>query len=146
MPTNSYIELTNSDTSYSKRFKATQFAPVLERSDDIQRTLSGTIDKSAGAVIRLWQYILRVHAESADSQYGSLADLQYFFLLNNPNGTPSDVITLTDHYGNNHSCVFTGSFSPENQTTVLEGVNAFFLVKVALGEIAAVPEDDNPCS
>jgi len=30
--------------------------------------------------------------------------------LNNPNGTPSDKITLIDHYGNSHTTIFIGQF------------------------------------
>jgi hypothetical protein len=144
MTTYNYIELTNSNSSYSRRFKATQYAPVLERTDDIQRTLSGKADKVSGAVIALHQYILRVTAEVADSQYGTYSDLKYFFLLNTPLGSPSDVITLTDHYGVQHSCYFAGTLSPENVTTVLEGPNAIFFCKIQLMEIDAVPEDDTP--
>lgn len=144
MATNRYVTLTNSNESYSKRFIATQMAPVLERSDDIQRTLSGTMDKSAGAITALHQYIFRVLAEEPDPEFGNKLDLEYFFKLNNPNGTPSDKITLTDHYGDDKECLFMGNMSPENVTTVLEGPNAIFLVKVALGEIAALSEDDTP--
>jgi hypothetical protein len=144
MATNDYITLTNSNASHSKRFKVTQMAPTLDRTDETARTISGTLDKSAGVILAMHQYIIRVKAESADSQYGSLSDLQYFFKLNNPNGVPSDKIVLTDHYGDNHNCIFIGSLGPENVTTMLEGVNAIFFCKIQLGEIDAVTEDDTP--
>jgi hypothetical protein len=136
MATNRYIILANSNASVSKRFKTIQMSPVLERSDEIQRTINGTLDKSAGVITALHQYIIRCPAESADSQYGTYADLKALFLLNNPNGTPSDVITLTDHDGSTHSCLFLGSISPEMLTTMLDGPNAHFFVKIQLGEIA----------
>lgn len=142
--TNKYIVLANSNASLSRRFSVVQMSPVLERSDDIQRTLSGTLDKSAGAITALYQYVLRIRAEETDVNYGSKSDLETLFLLNNPNAVPSDVIVLTDHWGFPHSCVFIGNLAPENVTTVLEGPNAHFMVKVALAQIAAVLTDDNP--
>ena len=146
MATNKYIILANSNNSVSKRFSVVQMAPVLERSDDIQRTLSGTLDKSAGVITALYQYVLRIRADETDAQYGSKSDLEYLFLLNNPQTVPSDVIILTDHYGITHNCIFAGNLAPENVTTVLEGPNAIFLVKITLLQIAAVVEDDNPCA
>lgn len=138
MASNAYISLRNSNSSINKKFKSVQRAPVLERSDELSRTIGGVMDKSAGAITATHQFILRVPAETADSQYGTLSDLKALFILNNPNGTPSDVITLTDHDTTEHACVFVGSLSPEHMTTMLEGPNASYLVKVQLAEIAPV--------
>lgn len=131
---NKYITLANSNASISEKFKAIGMKIHQVRTDSIDWTLSGKIDKAAGPVIVQWQYVLRVPQTSSESGYGELADLQALFALSNSKAIPTDVITLTDHYGITHSCYFTGSLSPEPLTTILEGANAWHIVQISLQE------------
>lgn len=131
---NDYITLTNSNSSLSKRFKAVELMDIMERTDGWTTALDGSLDKSAGPIVQSWQYQLTVPYSVTDSNYGTMADLKTFFTYNNPNGTPTDVITLTDHFNATHSCFFFGKLDPKNLTTVLDGVNSRWIVPIALRE------------
>lgn len=136
MPTNRYITLASSTGSISKRFKVVGMKPLWDPTDDVQRTINGTLDKSVGSVIATWQYMLRVRPTEEDSNYGTKGDLESLYLLRDPNGTPSDKITLTDHHGSTFECIFLGGYSPENVTTLLEGPSAIYIVPIVLGKVA----------
>jgi len=118
----------------SKRFKATQMKTPLQRTDGVKYLLDGSVDKSAGAILRTWQYMLRVPFSSTDDAYGDLDDLKELFLLNDPNGTPNDVITLVDHMGDSFEVYFAGELNPENLTTILDGYNSAYITIIQLLE------------
>ena len=107
-----YFVLTNSNSSLSKRFRviSTMYGPVLEKSQSINHTLNGGIDISQGDIHETHTYGVRVRETEPDTNYGDRDDLKAFFMLNDPNGTPSDLITLTDHYGTNYDVYMTGQF------------------------------------
>jgi hypothetical protein len=135
---NGYIILTDSEGALygnSFRFKALTVQAPLVRTDGLRTMLDGSPDKSAGAIIRRWMYMLRV-PYTATPPYGTLANLKTLFLLNNPNGTPSDVITLTDHEGGTFTVYMMGELNPENLTTILDGTNSVYLVPLSLQGIA----------
>lgn len=134
MPTYPYIILKNSTSTVIKRFKALAIAPAVRRMDSLEYTLGGKVDKQSGPVVRTWSYVLRVPEESADSNYGTFNELRTLWLLNNPNASPTDVINLTDHYGNAYNVYFIGSLEPEPLTTMLEGPNAWHIVPVTMQE------------
>lgn len=137
MPTNKYITLTDSEGplyGLSKRFKVISMKMPLMRTDSIRHAVDGSIDKANGAIIAMFRYLIRVPMEEADVNYGDLEDLKTLYLLNNPNGTPSDLITLTDHFGDTHECYFVGDFDADNLTTVIDGENAHFIVPITLQE------------
>ena len=136
MPTTKWITLANSNASVSKRFKALAIKMPLFRTDNIDITLGGKADKQAGTIIKQYSYILRVPIDTPDDPtFGTYAHLLSLFVLNNSQATPTDVISLTDHFGTAHSCYFVGEMSPEPLTTMLEGPNAWHLVQVTLQEI-----------
>lgn len=136
MATFKYIVLQNSNASLVRRFKAIGMKPMQKRTDSIQYTLSGKTDKAAGPLINVFQYVLRVPQDDPDdAAYGNFAELKTLFELTNPNATPSDVITLTDHYGNSHQCFFMGEMAPEPLTTILEGDSAWHIVQIVLQEL-----------
>lgn len=135
MPTNKYITLTNSNASFSRKFKAIAMRMPESRMDRIDRALSGTVDKQSGPIIRQFSYALRVPQDTpADPTFGTYDDLKTFFGYNNANAVPSDVITLTDHYTVTHSVYFEGQLDPEPLTTMLEGPNAYYIVQITLQE------------
>jgi hypothetical protein len=129
-----YVVLANSNDSLVKRFKVIQMRTPYQRTDGIKYLLDGSIDKSAGAILKSWQYMLRVPFTVSDSNYGTLDDLKALFLLNNPTATPNDVITLTDHFGDEFDVYFQGELNPENLTTILDGVNSAYIVVISLLE------------
>jgi hypothetical protein len=132
MANNRYITLTSSDDQFSFRFKAINMSMPRQRTDSIDYTLSGKIDKQAGPVLKFFNYVLRVPQDDQGNEYGCMANLTELFDLVNPNGTPTDVITLTDHYENEFNCYFLGEMVPEPLTTQLEGSNAWYLVPIKL--------------
>lgn len=135
MTTYKYIILQDSESTNIKRFKATGMSLPLERTDNIRITLGGKFDKAAGTIIYRFRYVLRVPEESLDPAYGTYDELKWFYELNNPGGTPSDQITLTDHYGDVHTVFFEGNMVPDPLTTQLDGPNAWMIVPISMLKI-----------
>jgi len=142
-----YIKLKNSTTSLSKKFRVIMgsLKPSIVGVRSLRRTVAGTLDVSEGARWQSWNMTLKVYAtDPVSSDYGTLADLKTLYLLNNPNGSPSDVITFEENYstsgsgGDSHSVIFAGDLVPENIVPVLTGSGACFYVPIQLIEIAAV--------
>jgi hypothetical protein len=139
MTTNAYITLTNSNASFSKRFRVVMgsLQPVYTRQQTRRRTLTGKSDNQVGAARQGWTMTLRVHTESdpLGSSYGLLSDLTTLWLYNNPAATPSNLITFTDHLGAAHTVEFAGDFNRENLTPYLDGPDAAYLVQVVLEDV-----------
>ena len=131
MTVNSYFTLATNSNSLNKRFKVitSGYRRSTYKSESISRTLNGQQDVSRGAIYKIHDYMVKVRETEPDSNYGNLSDLEAFFEFNNPNGTPSDQLTLTDHYNNSYTCIFTKDFIPEPLGVMLEGVCAYFIVK-----------------
>lgn len=133
-----YITLTTSNSSLSKRFKALEMNTPLLRMDTFDFTLGGKTDKQAGPVIRQWKYLFRVPIDTAEgTEYGSYSDFATFFALGNANATPSDVITMTDHWGGTQhtfSVYFEGDAIPTPLTTQITGGNAWYTIPVSFLE------------
>lgn len=130
-----YIIMSNSDSSKTKRFRVISggYNPVKEKSQSIKRTLDGKLDVSQGAVFERHEYVIRTKEEEPDgSLYGTIWDLDYYFSLNEPNETPSNVITFTDHYGVARSIVMGQDFSRQPLGAVITGPDSGFLTKVTL--------------
>jgi hypothetical protein len=132
MATNKYIVLENSNSSLSARFKAIDLKVPEQRTDNLRYALDGTPDKASGPILRQFIYVLRVPEDDQGNEYGDMADLRTLWRLTNPSAVPSDVITLTDHYGEKYDCFFTGSMEPTPLTTMLEGSNAWHIVQISL--------------
>jgi hypothetical protein len=117
--TNSYITLTNSDVSLSKRFLVSQ----------------------GGYRVTFHEYQIKVRAgryvftssgsyQEVPDDYGILDDLEVFYRYNNPNGTPSNIITMIDHYGNTKSILFVGEFPKTPVSTILDTSQAVYFLPV----------------
>ncbi len=128
-----YFILTNSDASLSKRFRVLHsgYDPVIEKSQTVKKTLTGGWDIASGGLRRRHDYLIRASEEDPeeDDGYGSLADLETFFSYNEPNGTPSNRVTLTDHFGRYWIAVMDGSFPPKIMGAAVEGPNSYYVVK-----------------
>lgn len=134
--TRAYIILSDSSGS-GKRYKATELRTPILRTDTIENTLGGGLDKQAGANYHQMQYALIVPLDTPvdGAEYGVYDDLVRLFELTNPNGTPSDVITLSDHWNVTHQVYFIGNLDPNSLTTMLEGPSAYFIAPVQFIEI-----------
>jgi hypothetical protein len=130
-----YIVLSSSNDSIVKRFRAIEYKPVFINSSTLDYTIGGNTDKQSAPVVKGWIYTLRVPIDEPDDvQYGSYGDIRTLFMLANANAVPSDVITLTDHFGDEYSVYFRESMEPVPLTTSLEGASAWMIVPISLIE------------
>ena len=125
-----YFTLTSSNSSITKRFRAVAdgFVDDLDKIQDIQKTINGTLDVSIGSIFRAWNFVVRVRETEEDDNYGTYEDLKRFYKYNDPTGTPSNVLTLVDHYGDTYSVIFAEKFQGKPFATTLEGTEAWYWV------------------
>lgn len=142
MATNSYVTLTTTGSSpISKRFYAimTGYMESRQKTQNIEINIGGKPLITNGGVLRTWGYSFKVSNDVGNGMstgsYGNLADIDYMYGLNNPNGNPSDVFTLIDHYNVSHSVKFIDNLDVTVLTTVLDGDDSYFYVPVKLMEI-----------
>ena len=145
-----YFSLTTSDgpsgPTLSKQFRVVEggYKPYLDKKQDEQTTVDGNIDISQGAIYKTYNFIVKVYEADPDNTegepWGTLADLEQFYTYNSPNGSPSNVLTMVDHYGNTVYVVFMGQFSLEPATINLEGNNAIYFLPVILKKVTGVVE------
>lgn len=119
------------DIGTSKKFGVlmNMYEPSLEKIQNIQTTLEGGLDSSMGGIYEAHIYTLRIRETEDRADYGDKADLEYFFRLNNPNGTPSNRLILTDHFGIEHHAYYIGNLVPQYAGIMIEGLNAWMLIK-----------------
>ena len=137
-----YFTLTDSNTSHTKRFKvvADGFIENLEKKQDIKTTIDGNLDVSVGSIFRTWQFVVRVRENEIDGDYGDYDDLKRFYKYNQPNGTPSNILTMTDHFGDTYNVIFADNLQAKPFATMLEGTDAWYFVNVTFLCIAAESE------
>jgi len=103
-----YISLASSNGGINKRFYATEADRTLKRAETTEELTGGALSISKGRGRDHYAYTLFVAHTPDDTNFGSLEDLRRLHRLNNPNGDPSDVITLTKHDGTVLQCRFLG--------------------------------------
>lgn len=124
-----YIVLTNSNASKSKAFRVILegYRPSRNKLMTTNECINGSLDVSMGGIRETHQYTIRVrHTETSGS--GTLADLEEFYNYNQPGGTPSNIITLTDNNGDNHDVIMAGTFEKTSLTSFITGEEAWFFV------------------
>jgi hypothetical protein len=135
---NNYISMNDSvgATTSEKKFKAIEMAPSLTRFDSIDYTLGGKVDKQAGPTAQAWRYTLFVPIGTTGSttEWGNSIDLQTFYMRDNANATPTDVVTFTDHFSSSHYVYFAGDIDIQPLCTVLDGSAAYYLIPIAFVE------------
>jgi len=134
----SYLILTNSTGTLSKRFRVIAEGydnGLPEKTVSASKTVGGGLDVSQGAIYLSWSPIIRVLHTETDSNYGTLDELETFFRYNNPNGSPSDKITLIDHQGRSYIVIMLGDFRKSLLTARIEGTLALYYVKLRLQQV-----------
>jgi hypothetical protein len=109
----------------------------MEKAGSVEPTIGGGVDVSMGAIRRKWEPIVKVYGTAStvdEAGFGTRSALEYFFELNNPNGTPSNVITCTDHHGVGRSVFMIDTLQANLLTTLVEGSGAVFHVKIRMIE------------
>jgi hypothetical protein len=135
-----YIWLKTSDggATRSKKFRVLQQDyddGTLEKAEDVQKTIGGGIDNPVGAVYKTWSMIIRVRHTETEVDYGNVEDLEYFWKLNNPNGTPSNDITFIDHHQVEYTVQTVGKLTKNLMGCQVEGECAWYLYKLQLMRI-----------
>jgi hypothetical protein len=135
MSHNKYITLQDSATLRTKRFRALWegFEPLIEKTATMNKTVGGGLDVAMGGIYESYRMIVRTRHTESDNNYGSLADLEWFYRLNDPNptsGSPSNVITMTDHFGTQKSIFFIGTFPKKTMGIEIEGSEAWYALPV----------------
>ena len=131
MTTEKYFILTNSNNTLSKRFRVLfeGYVPTIEKSQTIDKTLDGGLDVSMGGLYETHEYLVRVRYEETDSNYGTMDELKTFFSYNNPNGIPSNVLTLTTHFGVNYNVMMVGNFAEKLLGVMIDGIYSFYVIQ-----------------
>lgn len=141
MAINPYIVLATSTGSPSYKFKVVEggYNVVLDKAQTENETIGG-IDVAMGTVHEIHEYIVKVRQSrwiissgsyrQEEDDVGILSNLEDFYRLNNPKATPTNVITLTDHYGVVKSVYFVGQFPKKPVSSIIEGGNAIFFMQI----------------
>lgn len=127
---NSYITLDNSNSSLTKRFRVifNGYKRLKSKPKDFDKTIGGKIDYAVGTIFQQWEFTIKVRETEDEANYGDKDDLETFFGYNNPQGTPSNVITMTDHWGTDHDVLMIGDFDEQTLGVSLVGTTAWFHV------------------
>jgi hypothetical protein len=130
-----YIVLSTSDASFVKRYWAENFSERWERSRTMEYLTSGRVSIGMGGKRRLYRYGLFVPQATDDGDYGTLDDLEDFFDLSDPNGTPTNTITLSKHDGEDVEVKIVNDFEVDPYAVLLSGNNAYYSVELELVEV-----------
>lgn len=140
MTTNSYITLKHTSGSSADtygdgvKFKVVQggYKPGMSKQINVQRAINGYADVTLGGIYGHFQYTLKIRGQGVPgyTDYGQLSELESFYELNTPSGSPGNIIELTDHFQQTHKVVMFGDFVPEPATTIIEGNCAVYFVPV----------------
>jgi hypothetical protein len=125
----SFLTLITSDNNISKKFRVIfgGYANILDKAQQIDKTIDGKLDISVGSVHERYMVTIRTRDLELVPDYGSQADLKYFYKLNSPNGTPSNHITLIDHFGEMKTVVMMGDYNTQTQGIMILGEDAWYL-------------------
>lgn len=139
---NKWITFENSNASLSKKFRVAGGPEGdyndgnLSKSQEMNKTIGGGIDASVGAVYRSWNPTIMIRHEEDVSGYGDLEDLETFYSYNDPGGTITNIITFTDHHDSGSvDIIMMGDFAKQTLGVSIEGLNAWFYVKLELHEV-----------
>lgn len=131
-----YFVLKNSNNTLERRFRVIHpnYSEVLEKAVSVNRTLTGNLDIAVGSVQKKYGFVVRVREEEpADGDiytvdWGTLDDLRTFYSYNNPNGSPSNVLTMTDHYGAESEVIMMGDLNAQIMGILVSGTSAWFTI------------------
>jgi hypothetical protein len=105
---------------------------TLEKAEKINKTIGGGLDHSVGGIYKTWSPIVKVRHEETETDFGNRDDLEYFWSLNDPNGTPSNDITFIDHHQTEYIVHMVGKMTKNLLGTQVDGYCAWYLYKINL--------------
>lgn len=133
-----HIWLNNSTTTLHKKFRVVAQGyddGTPEKAESLERTIGGGLNLSVGAIYTTWSPIIRVRHTETETDYGTLDELMTFYSYINPNGTPTNKLTFTDHHGVDHSVYIVGSFKKAIMGFHIEGDQAWYTVALRFIEV-----------
>ena len=133
-----HIILDNSNSSLTMKFRVifNGYKRTKTKPKDFQKTIGGKIDYAVGTIFQAWMFTIKVRESEIEAGYGDKDDLETFFDYNLPQGTPSNIITMTDHFGNDHDVLMLGTFEEQTLGVNITGTTAWFHV---LGHFQEIP-------
>lgn len=108
------------------------YKPRLTKRANLEETINGGMDAQFGAIYDVRDYVIRVRYTENETEWGDLEDLRAFFVLNNPNGNPSNVITLCDHFDDEYQVWMVGDFQENILSVEVDNEEAWYNVRVLL--------------
>lgn len=137
MATNEYITLCTSGSEINKKYYAilNGYTERHKRAQTIETNIEGVPLITNGGIYIAFDYVLKLSHTMLDTSFGTKDDLINLFDLNNPNASPSDVITLIDHYSVSHLVKFVGDLELNPLTVVIEGEDSYFYTPIRLIEV-----------
>ncbi len=127
------------------RVAPTGYRPGHDKKGSFDYTPDGKLDMMVGPIVWMAEYAVHTTEtlSSGDSTdlYGSKGDLAAYYLFNTPQpttGSPSNLITLTDHYQVEHDGFLVGKHFPEPLSTILLGTEAHYIIPITFVEKQAV--------
>jgi len=104
------------------------FDDILSKASSISMTVGGGTDISASHIYKRFEPVVKVRHTEPESEYATLSDLQTLY-------SAHTTYTWYDHFGNNYTVRLLGNFNQSMLTTVVEGSNAWYIVKLTLLEV-----------
>lgn len=137
MATNEYITICTSGSEINKKFYAilNGYTERHKKAQTIDTNIEGQPLITNGGIYREFDYVLKLSHEMADTSFGTKDELKTMYNLNNPNGSPSDVITLVDHYGVVHTVKFMNDLELNPLTVIIEGTESYFYTPIKFIEV-----------
>lgn len=130
-----WFKTSDNGATLSKKFRVLQQDyddGTLEKTESVNKTIGGGIDHSVGAIYKTWSMIVKVRHTETETDYGDKDDLEYFYSLNNPGGTPSNDITFIDHHQVTYTVHTVGKLTKNLLGCQVEGECAWYLYKLQL--------------
>lgn len=112
------------------------------RNENAQHTIGGGLDHCYGGLYRTWTAVIKVRESESETGYGDIEDLETFYKLNNPGGSPSTTITFASHHHTDNggptptiNVQLLGEMPKQTLGCMIEGPDAWFLYRVQLIEV-----------
>lgn len=105
---------------------------IIRKKSTVEETMDGGIDVQVGGVHKMFQHIIRVRHTEPESGYGTFDELRQLYELNNPKGTPSNLLWYTDNVGSVMQIYMVGDFQGALLGCQIEGETAWWDVQVMM--------------
>ena len=129
------VTLKSSDSSINKKFRVARRTIQHNRHESVSFTLDHNLDIERGGLYNLHQLVIMVRETETEAGYGDKDDLISIISLNNPNGTPTDVVTYIDNEGDTHTGYIVGNTSEKIIAVQVVGTEAWFYMELQFMEI-----------